>query len=81
MHKANFWKDDWLSATPPKNLVPNLYNIVARKNRMVQEVLSENKWLANLRRNITEHHLVDFVSLYNKITQVALTPNVPDDIS
>lgn len=49
---------------PLKNAAPGLYSIVARKNRTVREALSENKWIADLRRKITEHHVVDFVSLY-----------------
>lgn len=66
---------------PLKNMTPSLYAIAARKNRIVREAIEENTWIADLRRKITKQHLLDFVHLYGKVTQVVLTPEVSDDIS
>lgn len=59
---------------------PSLYAITTRKNRTVRQALARSAWITDLRRNISEQHLVDFVQLFVRVTQVSLTPEVPDDI-
>lgn len=63
-----------------RELAPSLYHIAAKKNRTVQEALREGKWIADLGRKITQHHLGDFVKLFNMHDHVILTPDTPNDI-
>jgi len=39
--KARFWHDNWLDGEAPKNLAPHLFELVARKNRSVQQELEK----------------------------------------
>jgi len=55
--KARFWHDNWLDGEAPKNLSPHLFELVARKNRSVQQELDNDRWIHYLRNRVstTEH--------------------------
>jgi hypothetical protein len=53
--KANFWHDRWLNGECPKVIAPSLFKIAARKNRTVNEALSNETWLSDLAMGLTEH--------------------------
>ena len=40
--KAQFWHQSWLEGEAPRNLVPQLFELVRRKNRSVQQELQND---------------------------------------
>lgn len=79
--KANFWKDAWLHPKPFREIAPSLYRIAGRKNRTVKDALDCRKWIVDLRRKISEIHVMDFVHLFTELDRVVLMPQIPDNIT
>lgn len=80
--KENFWKDNWLNPTPLKDLVPGLYRIATRKiERCGKLAMHGRKWIADLRKKINVHLVVDFVKIFNMLHQITLSPDMTDDIT
>jgi hypothetical protein len=62
--KTRFWNHNWLEGEAPMYLAPNLFGLVSRKNRTVQQELKNNNWMCSLRGKITSAvHIEEFVSL------------------
>jgi hypothetical protein len=67
--KARFWHDNWLDGDAPQNLAPHLFELVARKNRSVQQELNNGRWMHYLRNRVsTTEHIEEFVSLWIRTT-------------
>lgn len=47
----------------------------------VREALNNGRWIVDLKRKITETHLVDFVNLFTKLDRVVLVPQDRDEIN
>lgn len=77
--KTRFWHHNWLDGVAPRYLAPNLFRLVSRKNRTVQQELINNNWVRSLRGRITSTvHIEEFVSLWIRIQDVHLQHNVRD---
>jgi hypothetical protein len=80
--KARFWHNNWLEGEAPKYLAPNLFQLVKRKNKTVQQELTNNSWIRSLRNRITSAtHIEEFVSLWIRIQDVQLLQGVRDSIN
>lgn len=80
--KSCFWHHNWLDGEAPRYLAPNLFCLVSRKNRSVQQELRNNNWMRSLRGKITTAvHVEEFVSLWLRIQDVHLQQGVPDAIT
>jgi hypothetical protein len=80
--KAQFWHHSWLEGEAPRNLAPQLFELVRRKNRSVQQELQTDGWIRSLRgKIITATHLEEFISLWIKIQNIQLQPGVQDSVT
>jgi hypothetical protein len=79
--KAQFWHHNFLDGEAPKNLAAHLFELVTRKNRMVQQEFNNNSWICLLRGRITTTtHLEEFVSLWLRVQSIQLQPGIRDSI-
>ncbi|CAD6258634.1 unnamed protein product [Miscanthus lutarioriparius] len=63
--KTMFWHHNWLDGQAPRYLAPNLFRLVSRRNRTVQQELQNNNWIRSLERKVTSAvHIEEFVSLW-----------------
>jgi hypothetical protein len=80
--KACFWHNNWLDGESPKYLAPNLFQLVKRKNKTVQQELRNNSWIRSLSNRITSAtHIEEFASLWIRIQDVQLLQGVQDSIT
>jgi hypothetical protein len=80
-NKTRFWHHSWLDGEAPKNLAPHLFQLVRRKNKTVQQELTNDAWIETLRGEIsTATQLQEFVSLWVCIQDVNLQPDLDDQI-
>ena len=76
--KARFWHSSWLEGVAPRNL----FLLVTRKNKTVQQELQNNNRIHSLRGKITTAtHIEEFVSLWIRIQNAQLLPGVCDSIT
>ena len=79
--KTRFWHHNWLDGQAPRYLAPNLFRLVSRRNRTVQQELRNNNWMHKLGRKITSAvHIEEFVSLWIRIQDVHLQQGVQNTI-
>ena len=72
----------WLDGQAPRYPAPNLFRLVSRRNRTVQQELRNNNWMRSLGRIITSAvHIEEFVSLWIRIQDVHLQQGVQDSIT
>jgi|SRR5688572_14914905 hypothetical protein len=66
----------------PRNLAPNLFELVSKKNKSVAcEFIGEN-WIRSLRNKITSSvEIEDFVSLSIRLHEFHLQPQVSNSIT
>lgn len=54
----NFWEDEWLRRGSLKSQFPRVYNLVARKNVMVEELFKgrdgRSRWDIDLVKNLND---------------------------
>jgi len=80
--KTKFWHHGWLDDQAPKYLAPNLFRLLSRTNRTVQQELRNNNWMHKLARKITSPiHIEEFVSLWIRIQDVHLQQGIQDTIT
>jgi hypothetical protein len=80
--KAQFWHHSWLEGEAPRNLAPQLFELVRRKNRSVQQELQNDGCIRSLRGKITTAtHQEEFISLWIRIQNIQLQPGVQDSIT
>jgi hypothetical protein len=71
-----------LMGEAPKYLAPNLFTMVRRKNKSVQQELRNNNWIRSLMGHITTAtHIEELVSLWIRIQEVHLVQGVKDSIT
>jgi predicted amidophosphoribosyltransferase len=51
--KAKFWQHSWLNSEAPRNLATHLFHLVRRKNKTVQQELTNGTCVRTLRGKIT----------------------------
>ena len=80
--KASFWGSSWLDGLPAKVIAPDLFTASKRKNRKVQDALTDYKWISDLDvSNFTVNHISQFVQLWELIQETPLSPGTADSIS
>jgi hypothetical protein len=81
--KASFWDSTWLADSPLRLSFPLLYAHSRRKWRTVAQSLTDNRWVADLRHNLTTAILEEFLQVWRllRIANTVLQPGVPDTIS
>lgn len=81
--KASFWHSAWWNGECPKDVAPLIFQINSRKNRTVQQALTENNWVRdiNLLRFDTVHHFIQFTRLWQGLQEVELNPEIQDQIT
>lgn len=52
--KAKFWYNIWLQGAAPRVFAPQLFGLVKRKNKTVEQELRNNNWIKPFRGKITE---------------------------
>jgi hypothetical protein len=76
---ALFWSDRWLSDHVPAKIAPDIYKILARKNRTVRDALMDDKWISDPKAKLDVHHDPQLTSLAELIDKVQLN-NSKNDI-
>jgi hypothetical protein len=77
---ATFWTDRWLKDQAPCSIAPDIFKISVRKSRTVHEALQNNKWLQDLRFQLSIDHLPQLLFLAQLLEEVTLS-NERDEIS
>uniref|UniRef100_J3KZ08 non-specific serine/threonine protein kinase n=1 Tax=Oryza brachyantha TaxID=4533 RepID=J3KZ08_ORYBR len=80
--KASFWGSTWASATSLKKLVPNLYKHSKRKNMTVSEALEDDRWIDDIRHNLTQPLIAKFITVFSCLQDrnIVLAPGMEDTI-
>jgi hypothetical protein len=55
-NKAKFWQHSWFDGEAPRNLASHLSQLVRRKNRTVQQELTNDHWIKILREESIQQH-------------------------
>ena len=81
--KTSFWHSAWIQGRRPKDIAPTVFNISMRKNRTVQEALTNNNWVRDidLGAQLSVTHIQQFILLWNLVATVPVTPDADDHIS
>ncbi|WVZ76863.1 hypothetical protein U9M48_024789 [Paspalum notatum var. saurae] len=78
-----FWESTWLRGLRPRDIYPKIFSISRRKNRSIQEALSNNNWIHDLNfhnEEISAAHLQEYCQLWAEVNQLHLPANNPDSI-
>lgn len=75
-----FWVDNWLHGNSIRSLVPAMFAAMLRRKHQVSvaEALQGRAWVHHITGPRTMRVLVQFISLWNTLAQVELSPGVPD---
>lgn len=68
-----FWEGRWLNGTSPKQLAPNLFQLVRFKTRSVAKELSNLNWIRNCKGIDSPQLIEEFVLLFMALSDVVLT--------
>ncbi|KAM0919143.1 hypothetical protein ACQ4PT_008401 [Festuca glaucescens] len=81
--KASFRDSTWLADSPLRLSFLLLYAYSRRKWRTVAQSLIDNRWVADLRHNLTMAILEEFLQAWRllRLANTVLQPGVPDTIS
>ena len=71
--QMRFWEDIWLGDKPFREVYPNLYKIVRRKDDMVANVLRTIPLNVSFRRGLVNENRISWFDLVLKIVLVHLT--------
>lgn len=80
--KALFWESPWVSSSPLKTMAPNLYRHARRKKRTVADALQDNKWIDDIRHNLTLVLVTEFFKVFEILweSNTTLSQGVQDSI-
>lgn len=80
--KALFWESPWVSSSPLKTMAPNLYRHARRKKRTVANALQDNKWINDIRHNLTSVLVTKFFKVFEILweSNTTLSQGVQDSI-
>lgn len=79
--RASFWSSRWLHGHAPATLYPNLFKHSKRKNRSVQDAITDSKWVIDVDHNMTEILIQEFVALWEQLQGIVLQPMEDDKIT
>lgn len=80
--KALFWESPWACSSTLKAVAPNLFRHARKKKRTVAEALQDNKWIDDIRYNLTTALVTDFFKVFEIIwtSGITLTQDIEDNI-
>jgi hypothetical protein len=76
-----FWSDKSINARSVSDIAPRLLLTVPKRivsKRTVREALTNRRWVSDIKGALTWRALVDYLHLWNAITDVVLQPNSKD---
>lgn len=76
-----FWSDKWINARSVSDIAPRLLLTVPKRivsKRTVREALTNRRWVSDIKGALTWGVLVDYLHLWNAISDVVLQPNSED---
>jgi len=78
--KTLFWIDNWLDGLTIETLAPNLFKAVPPRfrSRTVRDGLLNGTWISDIKGPLSEGMVVEYVEVWEKVRQVALTAGVED---
>jgi hypothetical protein len=65
---ASFWQSSWLQGVAPVALCPSLFKHSKKKNRSVNEAMTESKWIQDVDYNMTEQLIAEFYGIMDQTT-------------
>jgi hypothetical protein len=74
-----FWTDKWIYGQKIADLVPRLFDAIPKRitnRRTVQEALTDRRWISNITGSLFVGVLVDYLHLWNLISDFELLPNM-----
>lgn len=80
--KALFWESPWVFSSPLKTMASNLYRHARRKKRTVANALQDNKWINDIRHNLTSMLVTEFFKVFEILweSNTTLSQGVQDSI-
>lgn len=80
--KTSFWEDAWVQGRRPKDIAPLLYTKSRRKNRYVDDALTNNNWIQDLNHRVgfTVNHFLQYATLRWQISQIERDESQDDHI-
>jgi hypothetical protein len=82
--KTLFWDDRWLHGTIISDIAPRLYNSIPKrivKRRKVKEALLNRRWISDIKGALTVRVLVEYLKLWDSLSEIELQPNIIDVFS
>jgi hypothetical protein len=76
-----FWTDKWLLGQKVSNLAPRLFAIIPKwpaNKRTVLEALINRKWISDIKGVLSVGALVDYLNLWELLSEIVLQPKVED---
>jgi hypothetical protein len=76
-----FWTDKWIHGQKIADLVPRLFDTIPKKitnRRTVQEALTDRRWIADITGSLSVGVLLDYLHLWNLISDFELLPDIED---
>jgi hypothetical protein len=78
--KCRFWSDRWLDGLMPQLIAPLLFPVARRKNLLVKDALTGNRWMRGLQRLSSPEQLDQFFVLWQRVQGITLS-EAKDSIS
>lgn len=80
--KAKFWTSNWIGHQPLKYLAPALFNHSKGKQRLVQDALTNDKWIEDIRHELSMPLIREFFAVFRLIwdNETNLEEGVEDTI-
>lgn len=76
---ARFWTSTWLGSVAMYHEFPNLFQHTTRKNRTVEEALTHDKWIRDLRHGDTESIVLEFLQMWRKVQRAGIVLSLEED--
>jgi hypothetical protein len=76
-----FWSGKWIYGQKIADLVPRLFDVIPKRitnRRTVQEALTDRRWISDITGTLSVGVLVDYLHLWNLVSDLELLPDVED---
>jgi hypothetical protein len=76
-----FWKDRWPEGKNVQEIAPHVYALISKRvveRRSVQKALINAKWIEDIRGSVSLEALMDYLKLWDIISEVELQVGVQD---
>lgn len=82
--KTSFWNNAWLRGQRPRDIVPNIFAVSKRKNRMLRAAIQNQNWIRDINlqhESFSPTHFQEFVTIWTTVQDIRLTEGTQDAIS